>query len=365
MWMDDVLAVLDAVGSSRPVLFGAGAGGVVSMLFAATYPERLRSLIVFNSTARAQHSADYEFGIPPMMIEMQRRIVEHWGTMQYAETILPVLAPDDASDERLRAWLARFARSAFSPGMAAAAQRLLFGIDIRQALPAIHTPTLVLQRAEVSAPLRVEHGRYLAEHLPHAIYKELPGGGFAFWAGDSRAITDEIEEFVTGARSATPRDRVMATVLFTDIVDSTATAAKLGDGRWKELLRQHDDIIRREIAQHRGRQTHGTGDGVVATFDAPTRALLCARAIRDAVGEIQLQIRAGLHAGEMELQGKDITGIAVHIGARVLATARPGEILVSRTVVDLVAGSTLRFEDRGNHLFKGVPGEWRLFSLVA
>jgi len=248
--------------------------------------------------------------------------------------------------------------------MASAAQRLLFGLDIRHALSSIRATTLIIHRAGIPVPISVEHGRYLAEHIAGAVYKELPGYGYAFWAGDFQPILGEVEEFLTGSRSAGPPDRVLATVLFTDIVDSTATAAKLGDRRWKQLVREHDAIIDRELARHRGRQIHTTGDGVLATFDGPARAIRCALAIRDALRGTNLEIRAGLHTGEIELQGKDVAGIAVHIGARVSALAGPGEILVSRTVVDLVTGSGLRFDDRGSHVLKGVAGEWQLFSLV-
>jgi class 3 adenylate cyclase len=364
-WMDDARTVLDAVGSERPALFGAGIGGVICSVFAATYPERVRSLVLFNSTARStQDPPDYPFGNPPEMIEMLRQLVEQsWGTPQNVATMLPVLAPDEASDPRLQAWLARMERMAASPGMAAAVQRMLFGIDIRQALPAIQAPTLVIHRAGVRL-LTVEMGRYLGRHIPGATYKELPGAGYAYWAGDQQELLDEVEEFLTGSRSAGPPDRVLATVLFTDIVGSTATASEVGDRRWKSLIREHDEIVRRELGRHRGREVHTTGDGVLATFDGPARAIRCAVAIRDAVRDANLQIRAGLHTGEIELQGDDIAGIAVHIGARVSALAGPGEILVSRTVMDLVTGSGLEFEDRGSHVLKGVPGEWQLFSLV-
>jgi class 3 adenylate cyclase/pimeloyl-ACP methyl ester carboxylesterase len=364
-WMDDAKAVVDEVGSERPALFGAGVGGTVTMLFAATYPERVRALAVVNSTARGTRAPDYLIGLPEEFLEMQRELVaERWGAPEYVDAMLPTLAPEEANDERLRAWLPRFQRAAYSPAMASAALRLLFGLDIRHALSSIQAPTLIIHRAGIPAPLSVEHGRYLAEHIAGAAYKELPGYGYAFWAGDFQPILDEVEEFLTGSRSAGPPDRVLATVLFTDIVGSTATAAEVGDRRWKELIRDHDTIIDRELARHRGRQIHTTGDGVLATFDGPARAIRSAVAIRDAVRDTNLEIRAGLHTGEIELHGDDVAGIGVHIGARVLALADPGEILVSRTVVDLVTGSGLRFEDRGSHVLKGVPGEWQIFSLV-
>jgi class 3 adenylate cyclase len=365
-WMDDARTVLDEVGAERPALFGAGIGGVICSLFAATYPERVRALVLFNSTSRStQDLPDYPFGSPPEMVEILRELVQQsWGTPQNVATMLPVLAPEEAADPRLQAWLGRMERMAASPGMAAAVQRMLLSIDIRHALSAIQAPTLVMHRVGVRI-LTVQMGRYLGQHIPGAIYKELPGAAHAYWAGDQQTLLDEVEEFLTGSRSAGPPDRVLATVLFTDIVGSTATAAQLGDRRWKEVIREHEAIIDRELARHRGRHIHTTGDGVLAMFDGPARAIRCAVAIRDAVRATNLEIRAGLHTGEIELQGSDVAGIAVHIGARVSAMAGPGEILVSRTVVDLVTGSGLEFEDRGSHVLKGVPGEWQLFSLVA
>ena len=346
-WMDDLRTVLDAVGAARPAVLGAGAGGVISMLFAATYPERVRALALFNTTARGTEVQSW-------------MMAEDWGDGSVVEW----LAPEDATDDRLRHFLGRLQRLSASPGMAQAVQRMLFGIDVRHALPAIQAPTLVLHRE--GAPIApAEHGRYLADHIEGAAYKEFPGAGHAYWAsGVAAALLDEVEEFFTGTRSVGPPDRVLATVLLTDIVDSTATAAELGDQRWKERIREHDALVRHELARHRGREVHTTGDGFLATFDGPARAIGCATAIRDAVREIGLEVRAGLHAGEIELQGDDIAGIAVHIAARVSALAGPGEIMVSRTVVDLVAGSDLDFDDRGSQVLKGVPGDWQIFSLA-
>jgi class 3 adenylate cyclase len=364
-WMDDLRVVLDAVGSDQPAVLCAGAGGMVGILFAATYPGRVRALVLFNSTARGTRADDYPYGMQPEMVDVMREMVmQRWGTPENAAFILPTLDPEEASDPRLLAMLPRLERTAASPGMAAAVQRMLLTIDVRQALPAVQAPTLVLHRT--GAPvLTIEHGRYVAERIPGATFKELPGAAHAYWAGDSQALVDEVEEFLTGSRSARPPDRVLATVLFTDIVDSTATAARLGDRRWKEVLSEHEAIIRRELNRHRGREIHGTGDGVLATFDGPARAIRCAVAIRDALRSSGLQIRAGLHTGEVELLGDDVAGIAVHLGARVAALAGAGEIYVSRTVVDLVTGSGLEFEDRGSHALKGIPGEWQIFSLAA
>jgi class 3 adenylate cyclase len=346
-WMDDLRVVLDAAGAERPAVFGAGVGGVIGVLFAATYPERVRALALFNCKARGTE-------VQPGMWE------EHWGDGSAVEW----LAPEDASDSRVRTILGRLQRMSASPGMAQAVARMLYGIDVRHALPAIQAPTLVLHR-EGAPAFTVEHGRYLAEHIAGATYREFPGAGHAYWAsGVATALLDEVEEFFTGSRSVGPPDRVLATVLFTDIVDSTATAAELGDQRWKERIREHDAIVRHELDRHRGREIHTTGDGFLATFDGPARAIRCAEAIRDAMRETGLEIRAGLHTGEIELHGDDVAGIAVHIGARVSALAGPSEIMVSRTVVDLVAGSGLAFDDRGSHVLKGVPGDWQLFSLA-
>jgi len=359
-WMDDLLAVLDAVAAERPALFGVGVGGVTSILFAATYPERVRALALYNSTARGSRASDNPFGITPRFLdELTRGVEEHWGDGSYVS----FLAPEDAHDERLRRSLGRMQRLAASPGTAMAVMKIMLAIDVRHALPAIQAPTLVVHRT--GAPVfTIEHGRYLAEHIEGAIFKELPGEGHIYWAsGVAQALLDEVEEFLTGSRSAGPPDRVLATVLFTDIVDSTATASQLGDRRWKQQIREHDAIVRRELGRHRGREIHTTGDGFLATFDGPARAIRCAVAIRDAILEEGLHIRAGLHTGEIELQGDDVAGIAVHIGARVSAMAGPGEIMVSRTVVDLVAGSSLEFADKGTHVLKGVPGEWQLYGV--
>ena len=360
-WMDDLRTVMHAVGAEQPALFGVGVGGVISILFAATYPQRVRALALYNSTARGTRAPDYPFGMTLESIERLHRLwEEHWGDGSYVK----FLAPEDAQDQRLWSFLGRFQRLAASPGLALTVAELMLRMDVRYALPAIQAPTLVVHR--VGAPIfTVEHGRYLAEHIEGAVYRELPGAGHIYWAsGVAPALLDEVEEFFTGTRSVGPPDRVLATVLFTDIVNSTATAADLGDQRWKERIREHDAIVRHELDRHRGREIHTTGDGFLATFDGPARAIRCAEAIRDAVRKTGLEIRAGLHTGEIELQGDDIAGIAVHIGARVSALAGPSEIMVSRTVVDLVAGSGLAFDDRGSHVLKGVPGDWQLFSLA-
>ena len=358
-WMDDLGSVMDAVGTKQAALFGVGVGGVIGILFAATYPKRVRALALYNSTARGLAGPDYPFGMSPeRLVGLREMVKAQWGE----GTTVTFLAPEDAHDQRLRAFMGRFQRLAASPGLASTVFEMMFRIDVRHALSAIQCPTLVVHRE--GAPIfTVQHGRYLAEHIQGSVYRELPGEGHSYWAsGAAPALLAEVEEFLTGSRSAGPPDRVLATVLFTDIVDSTATAADLGDRRWTDRIREHDAIVRQELGRYRGREIHTTGDGFLATFDGPARAIRCAVAIRDAMGEAGLKIRAGLHAGEIELRGDDVAGIAVHIGARVSAKAAPDEILVSRTVVDLIAGSSFEFDERGTHVLKGVPGEWQLFS---
>ena len=358
--MDDVRAVLDAVGSKRAALLGVSEGGPMSVLFAATYPERTSALVLYGTMAKFTASADYPWGFPVETFEqLVGTLIESWGRPDSA--VIPLLAPTLAGDERFREFWARFERAAASPGAFAALMRMNAEIDVRHVLPTIRVPTLVLHRTGDS--ISVDQGRYIAEQIPGAKYVELPGTDHLPAAGDFNALVDEIEEFLTGVRPVPESDRVLATVLFTDIVGSTERAATLGDRAWRALLDTHHGIVRRELERHRGREVGTAGDGFLATFDGPARAIRCAAAIRDGVRSLGIQIRAGLHTGECELMGDDVGGIAVHIGARVMATATPSEVLVSSTVKDLVAGSGLRFVDRGVHGLKGVPGEWRLFAV--
>ena len=275
---------------------------------------------------------------------------------------MPLLAPSLAGDERFREFWARFERAAASPGAFAALMRMNAEIDVRHVLPTIRIPTLVLHRAGDTA-VNVDQGRYIAEHIPGAKFVELPGVDHFPLAGDSDAIADEVEEFLTGVRPLPESDRVLTTVLFTDIVTSTERSAQVGDRRWKDLLDQHDTLIRRELERHRGRLVKNTGDGILATFDGPARAIRCAQAIATSVKSLGIEVRAGLHTGEVELRGEDVTGMGVNIAARVMDAAGPGEVVVSSTVKDLVAGSGLRFADRGIHDLRGVPGDWRLFTV--
>jgi pimeloyl-ACP methyl ester carboxylesterase len=359
-WMDDITAVLDEVGSKRVALFGTGIGGSLAMVFAATYPERTSALVLLNSTARSSAAPDYPFGVDREWRERtQREMRQAWGQA----AILQLQAPELAEDKRFRDWYGRFERYGASPGMALAVLRIVHDLDVRHVLPAIQCPVLILHRAG-DAIVRVEHGQYLAEHIPGAQYVELAGDGHAYWSGDPDQILAEIQQFLTGAPPVTAVDRVLATVLFTDIVGSTETAARLGDNQWTSLLHEYRLLVRQELDRFRGREVDTAGDGLLATFDGPARGIRCAAAIRDAVRSLGVEIRTGLHTGEVELRGDGIAGIAVHIGQRVQAEADPGEILVSRTVVDLVAGSDIRFEDRGTRSLKGVPAQWNLFAAL-
>jgi len=358
-WNDDVGAVMDAVGSQRAALLGHGEGGPMATLFAATYPERTSALVLVNTFARMLRDVDYSIGYPADRVPtFLARFKEAWGTGKTVD----VVAPSVAHDERFRRWYGRYERLANGPGALAAMYATMFEIDVRHVLPTIRVPTLVLHR-NGDCNIRVGHGRYLAEHIPAAKYVELPGEDHVFYVGDTETMLGEIEEFLTGARPTPESDRVLATVLFTDIVGSTERAAALGDAGWRDLLGTHHEVVRRELQRYRGREIGTTGDGFLATFDGPARAVRCASAIGQGIRRLGIDVRAGLHTGEVEYVGENVAGIAVHTAARVAALAGPGEVLVSNTVKDLVAGSGLRFADRGMHALKGVPDEWRLFAV--
>jgi pimeloyl-ACP methyl ester carboxylesterase len=359
--MDDVRAVMDAAGSQRAALFGTSEAGALNLLFTATHPERTAALILLNSYARLAWSADYPFGIPADAADaLLDGIEKGWGTGVAFEA----LVASQADNEAMRRWWARYQRLAASPGAAVTLLRRAFDTDARSVLPTIAVPTLILHRAgdPFSGP---EHGRYLAEHIPGAKYVELSGGDHLFFAEDADPLLAEIQEFLTGVREAGEAERVLATVLFVDIVGSTEHAVRLGDRRWRDLLDAYYRAVRGELARFRGREIDTAGDGLFAMFDGPARAIRCACSIRDAVHPLGLAVRVGVHTGECEVIGPKIGGLAVHIGARVTAAAGVDEVLVSSTVKDLVAGSGLRFEDRGAHTLKGVPGEWRLFAVAS
>jgi pimeloyl-ACP methyl ester carboxylesterase len=358
--MDDVRAVMDAVGSDRAALVGYRGGGPMCLLFAATYPDRTSALALYGSYARRLWAPDYPWG--PTLEEHQPffdRIQRAWGTDTHAE----LLAPSAAQDDHFRQWWASYQRRSASPGAALAVARMNSEIDVRHLLPAIRVPTLILHRTD-DLEIDVGGSRYMAKRIPRATYVELSGVDHLPWIGDAESVLDEIQAFLTGTRAVVEPDRVVLTILFTDIVDSTHHAAGLGDRRWRALLAEHDSAIRQELPRHRGVERTRTGDGFLATFDGPARAIRCADAIRAAMQPLGLAVRAGLHTGECELRDEEVGGIALHIGARVSARAGPGEILVSSTVKDLVAGSGIQFEDRGRHTLKGIPGVWRLYKVV-
>jgi class 3 adenylate cyclase/dienelactone hydrolase len=358
--MDDMRAVMDAAGSERAALIGVSEGGPMSMLFAATYPERTEALLLIGGEVKEEKTDDWPWG------EMTREefessigsIGERWGK----GLVAPLYFPDDPDPKELKRWFGKLQTASMTPRDAEAFIRVGMGIDVRDVAPTIRVPTLIVHR--VDDPIcHVENARFLAANMPAAKYVELPGKQHIPWAAGSSEILEEIREFLTGVREAPEPDRVLATVLFTDIVGSTERATELGDRRWRELLDAHHATVRRQLERFRGREIDTAGDGFLASFDGPARAIRCADAAIDAVRELGLDIRAGVHTGECELAGDKLAGIAVHIGARVAGQAGPGEVLVSSTVRDLVAGSGLEFEDRGAAALKGVAGEVRLYAV--
>jgi pimeloyl-ACP methyl ester carboxylesterase len=357
--MDDVLAVMDATGTERASLMGTLEGGPLAMLFAATHPDRVERLILYGTYARSRWATDYDW--PPSDAERDARmeeLVAAWGKGE----LVASLAPSMAADPDFRRWAGRMERYSASPGTVAAVMEALGETDVRHVLPSIRVPTLVMHRRDDEF-LMVEHSRYLARSIPNARYVELEGSDGLFSVGDSEAVLGEIEEFLTGERHMPEPDRVLATVLFTDICGSTERAAAMGDSAWRSLLQRHDELVNAEVVRHRGKAVKSTGDGVLATFDGPARAIGAARSIEESVRQLGIEIRAGLHTGECEMIGDDVGGLAVHIGARVLDKAGPGEVLVSSTVKDLVVGSGIHFQDRGAHELRGIPGSWNLFEV--
>jgi class 3 adenylate cyclase/alpha-beta hydrolase superfamily lysophospholipase len=357
--MDDVRAVMDAAGSARAALFGMSEGGPMSLLFAATYPERTTALVLYAAFAKRLWSPDYPIGVSGL----DRRAYVDLIERQWAgEADLSIVAPSLAHDPKFKERFTMLRRMSASPGAAVALARMTTEIDVRPILSAIHVPTLILHRVP-DRDVAVENGRYLATHIAGARYKEFPDGDHWLTTGDTGVLLDDIEEFLTGVRRGPDVDRVLTTILFTDIVGSTEHAAKLGDHRWRELHAAHHALVRRELDRFRGREVDTAGDGFLAMFDGPARAIRCAVAIRDVVTQLGIDVRAGLHTGEVEVSHDGVTGLAVHIGARVMSMAGPGEVLVSSTVKDLVAGAGIDFEDRGTHALRGAPGEWRLFMV--
>ena len=363
--MDDIRAAMDAAGSERAVLFGLGDAGPLGVLFAATYPERTSALMLFNSSPRFVKNPQFPW--LPTRAETELRAEQfgrHWGEPAFMTGFFRTTNPG-ATDAELQD-LARMLRSSVSPGAAEAYVRMNMDVDVCDVLPLIRAPTLVMHRKGAFWDIR--SAQYLTEHIPGARLVELPGQDFGPQRGDQERLFSELQLFLTdvleGKQGDTEPDRILATVLFTDIVGATARAAELGDRAWRELLQQHHEAVRAELGRFRGREMDTAGDGFFATFDGPARAIHCACAVRDSLAELDLEVRAGLHTGECELVDGKAGGIAVHIGARVTAQAGPGEVLVSSTVKDLVAGSGITFEERGLAELKGVPGEWHLYSVT-
>ena len=361
--MDDVTAVLDAVGSERAALFGHGDGGVLCTMQAASHPERVSALIVAACAPRFVWADDYPWGMTPELMAFFEGVIEEaWGEFDQSEYI-SILAPSTVDDSRFRAWFDTLTKLGASPSAALELLRIFALGDIRAVLPTVSVPTLVLQRT--GDPLiEAAHGRYFADHVPGARYVEIPGRDYLINVGEVDRMADEIQDFLTGVRGGSPAERILSTVMFTDIVGSTDRAVSLGDTKWRELLDAHDALIRRQLDRFRGQEVKTLGDGFMATFDGPARAIQCAASICSGVRGLGMEIRTGIHTGEVEVRGDDIGGIAVHLAKRIESLAAPGEVLVSRTVVDLVAGSVIEFEDRGEQELKGVRGSWRLYAVT-
>ena len=360
-WADDARAVLDAAGSERAVICGSADSGPTAVLFAASHPGRTRGLILVNTTARFAAASDYPIGLAEEGMALATQAVQgSWGTQPLGEWF----ADPERRDPHFDRWFLRSQRLSLSPTQAKRFFDLEKSLDVRDALALVRVPTLVLHREELDQPLSAEHGRYLAEHIEGARLALVPGRDSMIFIEPATDALRNIEEYLRGLVGPTTTDRVLAAVLFTDIVSSTATASALGDREWRNLVETHDAVGRTVVEQHRGRLVRMTGDGILATFDGPGRAIRCAIALGEALRPLGLEIRAGVHAGEVELRETDIAGIGVHIAARVMEAAPPGDLLVSSAVPMLVAGSGIEFEDRGEHELKGVPGVWRLFAVA-
>jgi pimeloyl-ACP methyl ester carboxylesterase len=359
--MDDIAAVMNAAGSESAILIGESEGGPLSMLYAAAHPERTAGLILMGAEVRERKNEEWPWGeaTEEEFEASMATMPERWGK---PGSFMEYFAPSQLDTPWLVDWSARLQRNANTPGGAEAFMRMAFDIDVRDIVPTIRVPTLVIH-SEGDRICHVENGRYLAREIPDARYVELPGGDHVPWF-EPGLVVSEIREFFTGHRVAVTPDRVLATVLFTDIVGSTDRVSLLGDTRWRELLETHNTVLRSQLDRFRGAEVNTAGDGFLATFDGPARAIECAREIGHQVRQLGLEVRAGVHTGEIERMGDDVAGIAVHIGARIAGLAGPSEVLVSRTVKDLVAGSGIVFEDRGEHALKGVPDKWQVFAAV-
>ena len=362
-WAEDAIAVMDAAGCEQVAILATSYNAMSGLVLAADYPERVRSLVIVNGTARVSWAPDYPAGARPSSTDQFTTIAMEPDAVEQGFDVLSVVAPTVARDDAFRAWWDHAGNRAASPSMARAVSRVVTEGDERDALARITAPTLVLQRDGVKF-IPPDNGRFLADHIAGSRYVSLPGEDSLYWVGDTRPMLDEIEEFITGVRGGADAERVLTTIVFTDIVGSTERAAVLGDGRWRDLLDRHDDIVRHELGRFGGREVNTAGDGFVATFISPSAAIACADAIVDAVRVLGIEVRVGIHAGEVEVRGADIAGLTVHIAARVAALAGPSEVLVSSTVREIVAGSRRTFVERGEHELKGVPWRWRLYALV-
>ena len=364
-WVEDAICVLDATGCGEAVVFAPRDSTLQAVMLATSHPDRVAKLVIVNGFARLRRANDYPVGVPDDILDAFVESNIEGGPNDEPEIpddFLTLAAPTVAHDPDFRVWWERAGRQGASPATARAILGVGYAADVRSLLPSVAAPTLVLHRRD--EPLfRIGHGRFLAEHIPDARFVELPGNDSLYWVGDIDLLLEEVEEFATGARLARRPETAIATILITDIVGSTETMAKVGQQSWRDVLDRHDAAVRRQLERFGGREVKTTGDGFLATFDGPARAVTCGLAVRDVATQLGLDIRVGVHTGEVELRGDDISGMAVHIAARVEALARPGEVLVSRTVVDLMAGSRTEFADRGEHALKGVPGSWRLFAV--
>ncbi len=363
----DALAVMDAAGIARAALFATLWHVSDAVSLAVTCPERVSHLLVVNGTARVAPAPDYPIGVSRELRADYNNLIFEPDAVERGFDLLARMNPSVADDATYRSWWDRAGNRGASPAMARAIGDFYMGTDVRDLLGSVRAPTLIVHRRGLDPVgiVPVEAGRYLAEHIPHAEYVELEGADQSYWLGDTETMLDEIEEFLTGVRRSSETDRVLAAVLFTDIVGSTARIAVIGERSWRDLLDRHDAALRRQLERFGGREVKQTGDGMLATFDRPAPAVQCACAIRDAAAQLGIEVRAGVHFGEVEVRADDIAGMTVHIGARIHAYAEPGEVMVSRTVVDVLTGSEITFTDRGEHELKGVPGTWRLFSVTS
>lgn len=361
-WAEDAVTVMDAVGCERATVLGSGYTAMSALILAADHPDRVRHLVIVNGAARILWARDYDAGVQQSGASRFTTVGTAPDAVERGLDVLEAIAPSVSSDHAFRTWWDIAGNRAASPSMARRSSQALVEGDVRDKLPLITAPTLIMHRSEATF-VGVGHGRYLGEHIPGSRYVELPGMDTLYWVGDTTPILDEVEEFITGVRGGWDAERVLTTIVFTDIVGSTARAAALGDDRWRDLLDNHDAVVRHALERFRGREVNTAGDGFVATFTSPSVALDCAEAIIAAVRRLGIEVRVGVHAGEVELRGDDIAGMAVHIGARVAGLAGPNEVLVSSTVREIVTGSRRSFAEHGEHPLKGVPGRWRIYAL--